>query len=30
MLVKLDIEGLESAILQDSGEVLDLYAPLNG
>ena len=28
MLVKLDIEGLESAILQDSGEVLDLHAPL--
>ena len=28
MLVKLDIEGLESAILKDSREVLDLYAPL--
>lgn len=28
MLVKLDIEGLESAILEDSKEVLDLHAPL--
>ena len=28
MLVKLDIEGLESALLKDSGEVLDLHAPL--